>query len=137
MLRKQDLPACRSTGAYLMGRFYSENFSGVTSLLNGGSSCAQQKVAAGTNRSRDPGARSPFDSLQILAVADEQGNGAAQPTEAGGVVVPTDLERSEVKIEFFNYGIHGRAVRRARDQHGRLRLARPDGFAGVRPPAKQ
>ncbi len=91
----------------------------------------------GTNRSRGHGDRSPSDSLQILAVADEQSNGAAQLTEAGGAAVPTDLERSEVKIEFFNYGIHGRAARRARDQHGRFRLARPDGFAGVRPPAKQ
>lgn len=78
----------------------------------------------------------PFDSLQILDVADERGKGAAQLTEAGGTVVPADLERSEVKIEFFNYGIRNRAVRGARDQHGRIRLARPDGFAGMRRPAK-
>jgi hypothetical protein len=106
-------------------------------LLRAGSSCAQQNAAAGTNRRRNPDVLSPLESLQILAAGNEWGNRTAHLTEAGGDVVPTDLERSAVKIEFFNFGIHGRAVRRARDQHGRLRLARPDGFAGVRPPAKQ
>ena len=60
----------------------------MTRMLRAGSSCAQQNVASGTNLSCDPGARSPFDSLQILAVGDELGNGAAQLTDAGGAVVP-------------------------------------------------
>ena len=33
-------------------------------------------------------------------------NGAALLIEAGVAVAPTDLERSEMKIKFFNYGIH-------------------------------
>jgi hypothetical protein len=45
-----------------------------------------------------------------MAVPDKRDNGAAQLTEAGSAVVLEDLERSAVKIEFFNYGIHGRAV---------------------------
>jgi hypothetical protein len=82
----------------------------------------------------------PEARLTIIEVWQREtrvGSGAAHPVEAGGTVVPAGLERSEVKIEFFNYVIHGRAVRRACDQHGRLRLARPEGFAGARPPAKQ
>jgi len=120
-----------------MGLFSSETFSGATRLLRAGSSCAQENAAAGTNRSRNPGARSPLDRLQILAVGNEWGNGAAQLIEAHGDAVPTDLERSEVKIEFFKFEIQGGKMRRVPDRHGRLRLARPDGFAGVRQPAKQ
>jgi hypothetical protein len=61
-------------------------------------------------------------------VGDERSYGAVQLIEDHGASVPTDLEKSEVKIEFYNYEIHGRAVRRACDQRGRLRLARPEGL---------
>ena len=57
--------------------------------------------------------------IQVWQRETKVGNGAAHPIEAGGSVVPAGLERSEVKIEFSNYGIHGIAVRRARDQPGR------------------
>ena len=47
---------------------------------------------------------------------------ALQPGGPSGAV-PADLERSEVNIEFFNHGIHGRSVRRTHDRHVHLRLA--------------
>jgi hypothetical protein len=52
-------------------------------------------------------------TVKNLSREGRAGNGAAQLIKAHGAVVPTDLERSEVKIEFFNCGIHGRTVRRA------------------------
>ena len=70
-------------------------------------------------------------------MADERGNGVAQLIEARGAVVPTDLERSEVKIEFFNYGIQGRTVGGTRDIRGSLRDNGPSVFVGSHPHSKQ
>ena len=55
-------------GGVRMGKCFLESFTGVNRTLRAGSSCAQQNAASGTNRSRDHGAWSPFDSLQILVV---------------------------------------------------------------------
>jgi hypothetical protein len=120
-----------------MGRYSLEIFSGATQTLRAGSKCARQNADAGTNRGSGSVSRIPFDSLQILAVRNERGNVSDRLVEAHGAVVPTDLERSKMKIKLFNFGIHSVNVRRARDRHGRLRLARSIDFAGVCPPAKQ